>query len=45
MENVFLYLEAEEPDGVDHVVLSRGAHGRQHRGHVVNPDTEEEQEA
>lgn len=42
---MFLYLEAEEPDGVDDVVLSRGAHGWQHHGHVVHPDTEEEKEA
>lgn len=42
---MFLYLEAEKPDGVDDVVLSRGAHGRQHHGHVVHPDTEEEKEA
>lgn len=40
-----LYLEAEEPDGVDDVVLSGGAEGRQHRGHVVHAETEEEQEA
>lgn len=40
-----LYLEAEDSDGVDDVVLSGGADVRQHRGHVVHPYAEEEQEA
>lgn len=40
-----MYLEAEESDGVDDVVLSRGADGWKNRGHVVHPDTEEEEEA
>lgn len=39
------YLEAEESDGVDDVILSGGADSRQHRRHVVHPETEEEQEA
>lgn len=44
-EHSALYLEAEEPDGVDDVILSGGTEGRQHRRHVVHPETEEEQEA
>lgn len=44
-ENVVLYLKAEEPNGVDDVVLSGGTDGRQHQGHVVHPEAEEEQEA
>lgn len=39
------HLEAEESDGVDDVILSGGADSRQHRRHVVHPETEEEQEA
>lgn len=44
-EKLILYLEAEEPNGVDDVVLSGGPDSRQNRGHVVHPDTEEEEEA
>lgn len=40
-----LYLKAEEPNGVDDVVLSGGTNGRQHCGHVVHPEAKEEQEA
>lgn len=40
-----LYLKAEESNGVDDIILSGGANSRQHRGHVVHPKTEEEEEA
>ena len=45
MKTSVLYLEAEESDGVDDVVLFGGADARKHRRHVVHPDEEEEQEA
>lgn len=44
-KNLVLYLEAEQSDGVDDVVLSGGADGWKNRGHVVHPETEEEKEA
>lgn len=40
-----LYLEAEKRDGVDDIVFPGGADGGQNRRHVVNTDTEEEEEA
>lgn len=40
-----LYLKAEKRDGVDDVVFPGGADGRQNGRHVVNTDTEEEEEA
>lgn len=39
------HLEAEQPDGVDDVILLGGMDGGQHRRHVVHADAEEEQEA
>lgn len=41
----FIYLEAEEPDSVDDVVLPVGSGGRQDRQEVVDPQREEKQEA
>lgn len=40
-----LYLEAEKRDGVDDIIFPGGADGGQNRCHVVNTDTEEEEEA
>lgn len=40
-----LYLEAEKCDGVDDIVFPGGADGGQNGRHVVNTDTEEEEEA
>lgn len=45
LTNSALYLEAEQSDGVDDIILSGGAEGRQHWRHVVHPKTEEEHEA
>lgn len=39
------HLKAEEPYGVDDVVLSGGPSCRQHCGHVVQPQGKEEDEA
>lgn len=39
------YLETEESDGVDDIVLPVGSRGWQHRQEVMDPEREEEQEA
>lgn len=39
------HLEAEERNREDDIVFPGGADGGQNRGHVVNTDTEEEEEA
>lgn len=38
------YLEAEESDSIDDIVLPAGSRGRQNRQEVVDPKREEEQE-